>query len=53
VELLNLGAYLQELFYIEPLLLAYEDKINKMEQLLSDLQSDSKSFEEKIAQIVS
>lgn len=44
---------MQELFYIEPLLLAYDDKIFKLEQLMADLQDDTKSFESKIAQVTS
>jgi|JI6StandDraft_1071083.scaffolds.fasta_scaffold31081_3 hypothetical protein len=53
ISLVGLGTYMQELFYIEPLLLAYDDKLFKLEQLLSDLQEDSKGFEGKIAQVTS
>jgi regulator of replication initiation timing len=44
---------MQELFYVEPLLLAYDDKLARLEQLLADLQEDMRGFEGKIAQVVS
>jgi hypothetical protein len=53
VPLLNLSVYMQELFYVEPLLLAYDDKLARLEQLLADLQEDMRGFEGKIAQVVS
>ena len=44
---------MQELFYVEPLLLSYESKITKLEEMVAQLNSRAGDFEEKAYQLTS
>ena len=44
VNLINTQAHLQELYYVEPLLMAYQYKIHLLEEELRLLKDDSESL---------
>jgi hypothetical protein len=44
VNLINTQAHLQELYYVEPLLMAYQHKIHLLEEELRLLRDDSESL---------